>query len=605
MLRRLSCATGIALILAGTGMVHAEDGHDDVTLYRVFVADHAEPRITAFDLTEPANRWSFQTTGQSRLYPIDNGTAIAAVQSDADTVHFLRSGVTLSAHGDHSDIEIADPASLPQTLSGPRPFHLIDHGGKVVINFDGGGYAGILDAHALSDGTLEERRLPQARAHHGYVAPIGNGWVTSVASDAPVEGDAAPSRIGLQPVDGDGKPTGEVAACTAIHGEAFSGAYLATGCKEGILPVTAGENGPAFKMLDYPADLPSGQSTGTLLGSTAMQVFLGNYGAKGLVVIDPVDTPHLRYVELPFRRIDFTLDPANARFAYVLTEDGTLHQFDMLEAKVTASARVTEPYSMDGHWSDPRPRLAMAGDEVVMSDPKAGLIRRIAKADLKEIGTIAVDGMPFNIAVVGGSGVVHDHADHDHAGHDHAGHAHSHGDPQIYKGYFEDAQVVDRPLSDYAGDWQSVYPYLQDGTLDPVWAHKAEGGTMSADAYRAEYETGYRTDVERITIEGDTVTFYRDGKPIGGTYVYDGLEILTYKKGNRGVRFIFQKTAGDDDAPQFIQFSDHKIAPEKTDHFHLYWGNDRAALLEEVTNWPTYYPSRLDADQIVEEMLAH
>ncbi|WP_409359975.1 ZinT family metal-binding protein [Aureimonas altamirensis] len=213
--------------------------------------------------------------------------------------------------------------------------------------------------------------------------------------------------------------------------------------------------------------------------------------------------------------------------------------------------------------------------------------------------------MPFNIAVVGGSGVVHDHADHDHAGHDHAGHAHSHGDPQIYKGYFEDAQVVDRPLSDYAGDWQSVYPYLQDGTLDPVWAHKAEGGTMSADAYRAEYETGYRTDVERITIEGDRVTFYRDGKPIGGTYVYDGLEILTYKKGNRGVRFIFQKTAGDDDAPQFIQFSDHKIAPEKTDHFHLYWGNDRAALLEEVTNWPTYYPSRLDADQIVEEMLAH
>ena len=71
------------------------------------------------------------------------------------------------------------------------------------------------------------------------------------------------------------------------------------------------------------------------------------------------------------------------------------------------------------------------------------------------------------------------------------------------------------------------------------------------------------------------------------------------------MRFIFQKTAGDDDAPQFIQFSDHKIAPEKTDHFHLYWGNDRAALLEEVTNWPTYYPSRLDADQIVEEMLAH
>lgn len=39
-----------------------------------------------------------------------------------------------------------------------------------------------------------------------------------------------------------------------------------------------------------------------------------------------------------------------------------------------------------------------------------------------------------------------------------------------------------------------------------------------------------------------------------------------------------------DYAPQFIQFSDHKIAPRKTDHVHIYWGNDRTALLKEVTN---------------------
>ncbi|WP_407061724.1 ZinT family metal-binding protein [Aureimonas sp. SK2] len=208
--------------------------------------------------------------------------------------------------------------------------------------------------------------------------------------------------------------------------------------------------------------------------------------------------------------------------------------------------------------------------------------------------------MPYNLVVVGGSGVVHEGD-----GHDHSGHAHSHGDPQIYAGYFEDSQIQDRPLSDYAGDWQSVYPYLQDGTLEPVWQHKAEKGTKSVAEIKAEYETGYRTDVERITIEGDAVTFYKDGKPTKGSYVYDGRETLTYKKGNRGVRFIFRKTDGDADAPQFIQFSDHGIAPAKADHYHLYWGDDRAALLEEVTNWPTYYPSSLNAKQIVGEMLAH
>ncbi|GGD15915.1 hypothetical protein GCM10011335_18360 [Aureimonas glaciei] len=599
MRRTLACATGISLILAATAMAQEAD-RDDATLYRVFVGDHADPKITAFDLSAPDKRWTFETTGQSKLYGVDDGAAVVAVQSDNDVVHFFRSGIVLDSHGDHSDIAIADPVALENPLTGPRPFHVIDHAGKVVINFDRGGYAEIVDAHDLAAGKVEAERLPQARAHHGYAAPIGKAWVTSVASNAPVDGDAAPQRLGLQQVKADGTPVGAVATCTGIHGEAFSGAYLATGCEEGILTVAAGADGPSFKMLPYPADLPAGETTGTLLGSKSLQVFLGNYGDKGLVVVDPADEPHFQHIELPFRRIDFVLDPANARFGYVLTEDGTLHQIDVLHGKVAQSARVTEPYSMDGHWNDPRPRLAMAGNEVVMSDPKAGMVRRIAKDTLEGAGTIPVEGMPYNIAVAGGSGVVHEGD-----GHDHAAHAHSHGDPKIYAGYFEDSQIQDRPLSDYAGDWQSLYPYLQDGTLDPVWAHKAESGTMSADGVKAEYETGYRTDVERITIEGDVVTFYRDGKPVKGTYADDGRETLTYKKGNRGVRFIFKKTDGDAEAPQFIQFSDHGIAPAKADHYHLYWGDDRAALLEEVTNWPTYYPSSLNAKEIVSEMLAH
>jgi zinc transport system substrate-binding protein len=609
MLRHLTYASGIILMMSGSALAQEQaQSHEDLTLYRIFVGDHAEPKVTAFDLSKPDNRWTFKTTGQNKLYSVDNGAAVVAVQSDDDVVHFFNSGISLHAHGDHADIEVADPAAVKDTLTGPRPFHVIDHDGKVAIHFDKGGYAEILKAHALSHGALEATRLTQARAHHGFVAPIANAWVTTVASDAPVEADAAPKRVGLRAVKEDGSPAGEIATCTAIHGEAFSGAYLAAGCQEGIITVTGAKDGLAIKMLPYPADLPSGQSTGTLLGAKSMQVFLGNFGAKGLVVVDPVDEPHFRYVELPFRRVDFALDPANARFGYVLTEDGTSHQLDVLDAKIAKSARVTEPYSMDGHWNDARPRIAMAGDDVVMSDPRAGLVRRISKERLQEVGTIAVEGIPYNITVAGGSGKMHEGGGHDHAGNEHAGkeaHSHSHVDEQIYKGYFEDSQIHDRPLSNYAGDWQSVYPFLQDGTLDPVWAHKAVKGTMSAQEYRAEYETGYRTDVERITIEGDAVTFYKKGKPLKGRYASDGYEVLTYKKGNRGVRFIFKKTDGDAEAPQFIQFSDHRIAPEKADHYHLYWGNDRAALLEEVTNWPTYYPSSLDAKQIAREMMAH
>lgn len=192
-------------------------------------------------------------------------------------------------------------------------------------------------------------------------------------------------------------------------------------------------------------------------------------------------------------------------------------------------------------------------------------------------------------------------------GHDHShDHNHDHADKdRIYSGYFEDAQVVARPLTDWQGEWQSVYGYLQDGTLDLVMAHKAKTGDKSAKDYRAYYDTGYKTDMNRIEITADQVTFHRDATQTVAIYAADGFEILTYKKGNRGVRFVFKKVQGDDAAPGFMLFSDHKIAPEASDHFHLYAGDDRAALLDQMNNWPTYYPAALDGPGIVAEMLAH
>lgn len=184
-------------------------------------------------------------------------------------------------------------------------------------------------------------------------------------------------------------------------------------------------------------------------------------------------------------------------------------------------------------------------------------------------------------------------------------HGHDEESQQIYNGYFEDSQIEDRELSDWEGDWQSVYPYLLSGHLDEVFTHKAEHGDMTEEEYKEYYTIGYETDVDRITIEGNVVTFFENGNEYKGEYAYDGYEVLTYEKGNRGVRFIFKLVDESEGMPQYIQFSDHNIFPVESHHFHLYWGDDREALLEEVTNWPTYYPSRLDEEGILRDMLAH
>ncbi|WP_373877051.1 metal-binding protein ZinT [Lysinibacillus piscis] len=187
-------------------------------------------------------------------------------------------------------------------------------------------------------------------------------------------------------------------------------------------------------------------------------------------------------------------------------------------------------------------------------------------------------------------------------------HSHSHDEAtmQIYKGYFEDAQVQERSLQDWEGDWQSVYPYLQDGTLDEVFTYKVEqGGDKTFEEYKDYYAIGYQTTVGRIAIKGNEVTFFNEGQELRGTYQNDGYEILTYEAGNRGVRYSFKLDEAKEGLPQYIQFSDHNIYPTKSGHYHLYWGDNRETLLQEVEHWPTYYPIQMTGHDIVHEMIAH
>jgi len=151
----------------------------------------------------------------------------------------------------------------------------------------------------------------------------------------------------------------------------------------------------------------------------------------------------------------------------------------------------------------------------------------------------------------------------------------------VQNGYFEDADVKDRTLSDYVGNWQSVYPFLY-------------------------YTKGYQTDVTKINITDNTMEFVQGGQSKKYTYKYVGKKILTYKKGNRGVRFLFEATDADAGQFKYVQFSDHNIAPVKAEHFHIFFGGtSQEALFEEMDNWPTYYPDNLSGQEIAQEMLAH
>ncbi|MDR0684656.1 MAG: zinc ABC transporter substrate-binding protein [Spirochaetaceae bacterium] len=183
-------------------------------------------------------------------------------------------------------------------------------------------------------------------------------------------------------------------------------------------------------------------------------------------------------------------------------------------------------------------------------------------------------------------------------------HGHSHEDED-----FSREDIKDRALTDWAGDWKSVYPYLLDGTLDPVLDHKAEDGEKTAREYYEQYKTAYETDVDRISISGDSITFYRKGVPARASYVYRGTGVTDVDDGSLWVRYKFEaRGTPPEGAPRYVMFSDHLHAPARSEHFHIYASNKSFDELMEDTdpvNYPTYYPAALTKDEIVEEMIGH
>ena len=99
-------------------------------------------------------------------------------------------------------------------------------------------------------------------------------------------------------------------------------------------------------------------------------------------------------------------------------------------------------------------------------------------------------------------------------GHDH-GHSH---DEQLTEN-----DIEDRTLSDFAGAWKSLHPFLLNGDLDKFCEHRAEedeDSSTTKDTYLEKYKAAWQCDAEKISTEGNNITFtYADGKTVSAEYM--------------------------------------------------------------------------------------
>lgn len=375
---------------------------EEKSAWRLFVSDHAEPVVRAIDAETGKVLANLATKGPTTLHRSESGRTVFAVQGESDMISVISSGLSMGDHGDHGDLKIEAPSLLETTFPGAKPSHFVDHHGDIALFFDGEGIARTISEKDVLAGSKTVGEVKTAAPHHGVAVAFGNHVLVSEPnSEKP---DELP--IGIRVIDSAGAPVGDLHACPDLHGEASSGNILAIACAEGLLLVKAGGDAPSIELLPYSEGLPEGKST-TLVGGRSLQYFLGNYGPSAVVVIDPTAKDAFRLIELPTRRVHFAVDPVRPKFAYVFTEDGRLHRIDVLAGQIVGTLALTEPYSMDGHWSDPRPRIAVAGDSIIVSDPLKSVLHVVDAGTLAETGNIPVEGKPFNVVAIGGSGETH------------------------------------------------------------------------------------------------------------------------------------------------------------------------------------------------------
>jgi hypothetical protein len=213
---------------------------------------------------------------------------------------------------------------------------------------------------------------------------------------------ARPSGVVL--LDEEGQEVARNGDCPMLHGEGMSGRVIGLGCGDGVLLLDTRTQ--AFRKVTYPAGTESGRMVRNLTGGTDYHLFVGDFGPDAVTILDP-DAGQFVVVELPARRVAFTMDPQQSEFMFVLTEDGQMHRINTFTGRIVTTAPAVQRYSLAGGSSVARPRLSAAGGVVAVTDPARSRLLVFDATTLAPRREVAIGGTPLNVLAVAASGERH------------------------------------------------------------------------------------------------------------------------------------------------------------------------------------------------------
>ncbi|MGO4404118.1 hypothetical protein AB4Z10_07605 [Bosea sp. RAF48] len=434
------------LVAAGFGLVgcllaSAALAHDHALLRgRLVFADHEKTVVRILDLDSGEVTHSFDVPKANPGFAAVSGGRYVVVKTgdDAGTLRILDTGLIAESHGDHVDLDKAEPKLLDFSTKGDRPAHVISGHGQLALFYDGlRPWEGksepkvvMLAIDALAKPEPEVTIWPSPAPQHGIAVPLGaRQWLISVPNPAYAKGDdrsasprpngfeileqgrASQNDGGWKRVAGFNDPARAEASCKLYHGYAPArGGRYVFGCTEGegggLLVLSKAAKGAADGWSARKLAYPDERRTSALKSREGGRHLVGNYGLKApydaLLRIDPEAKALSAEDVLPVPGEQavcrFELSSNGSRLAN-LTPDGKLRIYEVGPAwKEIASFDAVPAFDCAYAAKTPTPSLAVIGGSAFVSDPTNARIREYHLHTLKQGLDMPVGGMPANLA---------------------------------------------------------------------------------------------------------------------------------------------------------------------------------------------------------------
>lgn len=155
-------------------------------------------------------------------------------------------------------------------------------------------------------------------------------------------------------------------------------------------------------------------------------------------------------------------------------------------------------------------------------------------------------------------------------------------------------------LSEWNGSWTTVVEYFQDADVQAGFAAIEAEHDMAEGALIAMFGDMFVTDMARMVIENDTITFYAAAADESAAAVITYRAVEAVDGGEEGTAYKFQAVEADSAYPCLFMYAP-EVDPDGAwlSHFHFRYGADFASIENNEAWVPMMVLDGTTAEQVI------